>query len=190
MKTIDFSKHVGMRIERAAQFLVDHAPARGLFNGVEIRARYATTHPRDIVNEYHWQWTLRDIRYANSAKGKAERREREQEIARRQARVDDLIANLPIFGDPLSVVLWIRALSEAMNMVGVVVPSAQIERLFNDHGYWQGRCEGDDYRHDDIHNTSCYLAGQFLAILNGDRPGGGMFLVLCDRWIERWSPKD
>ena len=70
MKTIDFSQHVGMRIERAARLLVDNAPARGIFNGVEIRARYATTHPRDIVNEYHWQWTLRAARRANSPEGR------------------------------------------------------------------------------------------------------------------------
>lgn len=190
MKTIDFSAHVGMRIDRAAQLLVDNAPARGLFNGVSIRARYATTHPRDLVNEYHWQRTLRDIRYAHSPKGKAEQREREQRRIERQSQVDVLVASLPIFGDPLSVVLWIRAMIEAMDMVGVLVPTSQIARAFRDHGYRRDMCTGDDYNHDDIHNTACYLAGQFLAILEPNSLGGNTLRFLCDQWIERWSPKD
>jgi hypothetical protein len=100
------------------------------------------------------------------------------------------MANLPIFVDPLSVVLWIRAMVEAMDRVGVVVPSAQIERLFDNEGYRRGMCSEDGYSHDSIHNTAYYLAGQFLSVLEPNSLGGGALLTLCDQWIQRWSPKD
>lgn len=50
MKTIELVR--GRRIENIAIFLCACAPARADFNGIWIRARYATTKPRDIVAYY------------------------------------------------------------------------------------------------------------------------------------------
>lgn len=187
MNIIDFNEHVGMGIETAAALLVSKAPAKGDFNGVWIRAKYSTTHPRDIVNEYHWRWTLRSIVYANSPRGKAEGREREQRRIERQATVDDLVANLPIFADPESVVLWVRAMCTAANMVGVKVPAVRIECLFSEYGYVRDMCCGDNFDHDNIHTSSCWLVGQFLATLD-DHPPLYTITVLCDQWLKRWTP--
>lgn len=43
----------GDRIEDTAEKLVRACPARAIFNGVAVRARYATTNPRDIVTQYY-----------------------------------------------------------------------------------------------------------------------------------------
>ena len=50
MKTIGLLP--GQRIETVARVLCCAAPARADFNGIPLRARYATTKPRDIVASY------------------------------------------------------------------------------------------------------------------------------------------
>ncbi len=42
----------GTSIGNAAQAMVDSAPSRTTFNEIPLRARYATTLPRDIVAHY------------------------------------------------------------------------------------------------------------------------------------------
>lgn len=42
----------GMRIARVAEILCRHAPAKATVNTVTMRARYATTRPADVAEQY------------------------------------------------------------------------------------------------------------------------------------------
>lgn len=42
----------GMRIARVAEILCAHAPAKATVNTVTMRARYATTKPSDVAEQY------------------------------------------------------------------------------------------------------------------------------------------
>lgn len=64
MKDIENMVDPGMRIARVAALLVQNAPARVAVNGVTMRARYATTKPRDIEAQY---WRSLAIRYPRAA---------------------------------------------------------------------------------------------------------------------------
>lgn len=68
MKTIELL--AGTHIVTAAAHLVAHAPARADFNGITIRARYATTKPSDIVSRFRYLCDLRAVAYSESPRGK------------------------------------------------------------------------------------------------------------------------
>lgn len=54
----------GTRLERIARELVLNAPACTSLNGIQLRAKYPTTNPRDIVARYRWLCVLRSINRA------------------------------------------------------------------------------------------------------------------------------
>lgn len=47
----------GVKIQSIAAYLVLEAPARTVVNGIRVRAKYATTNARDVVNQFR-----RDLR--------------------------------------------------------------------------------------------------------------------------------
>lgn len=62
MKTLDLT--VGTTIENAALKLVKQAPSRADFNGIIVRAKYATTQPADIVTQYRRELALHSARWS------------------------------------------------------------------------------------------------------------------------------
>jgi hypothetical protein len=63
MRTIDIRF---MTLERAAQALVDDAPARGNYFGIAMRARYATTRPDDVLEQYQRTLRARALAYGGN----------------------------------------------------------------------------------------------------------------------------
>ena len=54
-----------LALDEAASTLVAKAPAKGDYFGIELRARYATTRPEDVVAQYHR--TVQERAWAYSA---------------------------------------------------------------------------------------------------------------------------
>ena len=157
MNVIDF--RCGTDIDNAACALVAAAPARGVFNGIPIRARYATTAPADIVREYHWRSELRRIVYRNSPRGKAAAAADAKDISSKQAIVAGCLATPPDFADDAAVLTWVETVALA-NRIGVDVSAVKAALLAN--GWESGVNVGEDFRIDDPRNFAGYIVGQWL----------------------------
>lgn len=186
MNTIDFNEHVGMGISQAAEMLVRHWPARGVFNGIPIRARYATTHPCDIVRQYWWERDLKDIRYRHSAEGKCEAAEYVEKVRRKQAILNDLVSTrLPTFNDPEAVVQWVAEVVRASDLMGVFV-DPYIAHVLNGAGFTADMNSDEHYQPDDPANSAGWIVGQFLAALPTKNWSG--IHDFCEEWLKRWTP--
>lgn len=93
MQTIDII--AGTRIEDAAALLVARAPACAEFNGLRIRARYATTRPVDIVAKFFRDSETRSIVWAASPEGKRSATKMAEWIAKMQA-IMDCFVGVPV----------------------------------------------------------------------------------------------
>ena len=58
-------KVFGLGLDEAARKIVEHAPAKCDFYGFELRAKYATTNPRDVAEQYKRMLQLRAWSYWN-----------------------------------------------------------------------------------------------------------------------------
>lgn len=162
MNTIDLSP--GTHISEAARELVRLAPARATFNDIPIRARYATTQPRDIVNEYHRRSEIRYIVYQHSAKGRAQAAERARDLAAKQAIVDtqiDALGSLD-FTNCKAVLAWVEATAPAADRVDVSWDRAAALAAFKAHGWGRGVNCGPDFDPLDPRNFAGWIVGQWL----------------------------
>ena len=75
----------------------------------------------------------------------------------------------------------------ASNLIGVAIPAVRIECLFSEYGYVREMCTGMDFDYHDIHTSSCWLVGQFLAQISEPYPLMDLLVMLCDQWIRRWA---
>lgn len=100
---------------RAAAILCENWPAVGLFRGVRLRARYATTNPADLVRHYMLRVDgfVRDVVYADARR-------------RREIRTVDIDAdvrrNAPYPFDDVTVAINRRAASENEHQIVNTLP--------------------------------------------------------------------
>ena len=187
MRTIELL--AGTSIQKAAETLVQHAPAAGDFNGVRIRARYATTRPTDIVREYRSRCELRAITYRHSDAWKRAEVERLERNARNQAIVDACKAKLSAL--PLSsstihdlhtVLKWCARIAEASDWTGVVLDKEAVRERFSEYGWQRGAyCEAE-FIADDPRAVAGYIVGQWLECWY---PAVDMFLA---KWRAQFLP--
>jgi hypothetical protein len=183
MRTIDFL--AGTPIEQASRLLVENAPARGVFNEIPLRARYATTRPEDIVRHYHWRLELRSITYAHSPRGRKMAAEQEADRASKQATVDACLSALPAldFADADAVVSWVERIADAADRIGVLYDRAAVVETFTAAGWPPGVNCGEDFDESDQRNYAGWIVGQWLA---SGYPNVGMF---AEKWRERFVSK-
>lgn len=162
MQTIELSP--GTTIENAARQLVGGAPARADFNGIRIRARYATTNPRDIVAQYHRDSEFRGIVWRNSPEGRRVAAETEARTSALQVRADRLIALLPSLdmSDPAAVLAWVADMADPGRDLGVDYDHKAVVWHFAAHGWGVGVNCGQDFRADDARNFAGWIVGQWL----------------------------
>jgi hypothetical protein len=171
----------GTSIKEAAHELVLHAPARADFNGIAIRARYATTRPRDIVAQYEHATNARQIAWKHSKAGKAVAADLEARRVAMQNVMDGLLATLPTvdMGSPIAVLTWVKAALRPADTVGVVYDHAAVVLRFRVHGWDVGANCNEDFKPWNARNVAGWIVGQWL---EHRYPG-------LDRFIEDWADK-
>jgi hypothetical protein len=162
MKTIELT--CGTHIDAAAVRLVQNAPARSEFNGIPIRARYATTCPRDIVREWERRMETLSVIYRNSPAGKRADADRLTDILDAQLKIDICLAALPDLDitDPGAVLSWIVDMAEPSDRVGVTFDKPGLVELFARHGWGANVNCGEDFDGDDARNVAGWIVGQWL----------------------------
>lgn len=155
---------VGMSIEQAATLLVKRAPAYTNFNGVKIRARYATTNPRDIVVRYHYLLWEKDVAYDVSPAGKAWAAQMEARRVEYQMRTDALLAGLDAIPEwnARNVLAWVEAFAECSRINGVAFDAPRLVERFAEHGWYPMENCGEDFHEDDADNHAHWIVGQVL----------------------------
>ena len=179
MRSIIFT--AGTSIDNAARALVSNAPARGEFNGIAIRARYATTNPRDIVARYHIMTELRGIVWQASPEGRRIRAEQERRTAEAQSTMDrlvDLLPDLPMT-EPASVLAWVREAAGPADRIGVRWDRDAVKAHFAANGWLPGVNCGEAFNGDDARNFAGWIVGQWLKY---GFPG-------VDRFVDDWRAK-
>ena len=179
MKTIELLWGTG--IETAAHKLVRNAPACADFNGVRLRARHATTRPRDIVAHYHRQSEERSIIWRNSPDGKLVAAETAAAAVWCQAVIDRQMGALAglYFDDVPAVIAWVEPMIEATDRVGVVFNRAAVGTIFAHNGWGTNVNCGEAFDESDARNVAGWIVGQWLAC---GWPG-------IDRFIDDWRAK-
>lgn len=176
MQTIDLLP--GTSIDRAAALLVASAPARADFNGVPIRARYATTRPRDIIAHFLRLSDERTVRWRNSVEGKRVLAEQEAKRLEMQARADECMGLLDVMplAEPRSALMWIARMAPAADRIGIAFDKGEVRRAFARAGWIPGANCGPDFNGEDARNFAGWIIGQWLACW---WPGVAMFV---DQW--------
>lgn len=163
MKTIEF--YAGTRIDEAAEALVHLAPAAAMFNGIRVRARYATTKPQDIVAQFERDQTAAAIRWETSAAGKRSRADQERRWREAQALVDVCIEALTELdmADPRSVLTWVDRMSAPADHVGVTYDHDAVIKQFVAAGWAPGVNCRPAFNGEDARNVAGWIVGQWLA---------------------------
>ncbi len=162
MQTITFN--AGSHIEDVAATLVANAPARTDFNGITLRARYATTQARDIVAHMIWRSDLRSIAYQHSPAGKRTALDAEANRAVAQVTIDAhvrLLLDLD-FSSVDVVLAWVAGIADASDHVGVRLNRAGLREMFENGGWPVGVNCGADFNADDERNFAGWIVGQWL----------------------------
>jgi len=183
MRTIDLL--AGTDIRDAAALLVASAPACADFNGIRIRARFATTNPRDIVAMY---WRLSDERsyvYQCSPEGRRAADESKRDVAAKQATVDRMMLVLPDFDNVPAVLAWVDEFTSAADRVGVMFNRSVIVDAFKAGGWPPGINCGDDFDGDDARNFAGRIVGQ---VLDGYEKHGACPPIVHS-FVEQWSER-
>jgi hypothetical protein len=179
MRTLNLT--VGTDILRAAEMLVLSAPAYAEFNGVPIRARYATTRPRDIVAHFRRLCDKHSAAYQNSPEGKREAEESRLDIVAKQATVDRLCAGLPNFQLPGDVLAWIEEIAPAADRIGVVCDRSKLTLQFAIGKYYSNANCDDHFNGDDPINFARWIVGQWLS------SGNSKIVMYIRHWRERFE---
>ncbi len=160
MQTIELL--AGTSINQAADMLVAAAPARAMFNDIPIRAKYATTNPRDIVNQYLWASDIRRITWEHSPAGKTAAAQAKQYLSECQATLNERVAAMPDFGDVAAVLSWVEAMAPAADHIGVTYDHAAVVAAFTEAGWPPGVNCGPDFDGESPHNFAGWIVGQWL----------------------------
>lgn len=169
MKKLDLLP--GTLISRASAMLVEQAPAHATFNGIAIRARYATTHPRDVEAHYHRLSELRSIQWRASPAGRTYAERDAREIREAQEKLDALMVLLmklsaTELADTGATLAWITHAVALLDRVGVVSDKPAIVLAFEAAGWVANACCGDAFDGEDEGTFARYIVGQFLNGLN------------------------
>ncbi len=180
----------GDSIDRAAVMLVRHAPARADFNGVAIRARYATTKPRDIVARYHHLLELRVIQWQASPAGRAHAEQDAHEIREAQAALDAAMADLHTldFASLDAVLAWIDRVIDPLDRVGVRKDTSTIRTAFEAHGYLPNDYTGDAFDGEDEAIYARWIVGQVLDMLRATGCVRGGMRHFIAEWRTKFGP--
>lgn len=150
-------------IERAAKTLVAKAPACADFNGIRIRARYATTRPEDVERHYQIRDDMRSYVRRNSPAGIAAALRDAADIAAKQDAIDSLVRGLSLldFNNPVAVLAWVEA-AAASRRIGVDYDHGFVERSFEAAGWPKSVNCGDAFNAEDARNVAGWIVGQWL----------------------------
>jgi hypothetical protein len=181
MRTIELLP--GTTIDRAAALLVKRAPACADFNGIAIRARYATTRPLDIVARFQRLCGLRAIQWRASPEGRAQAERDAREIREQQANVDALVAELPALdlASPDAALGWLASAIGPLDRCGVRVDRGAIAQAFEAAGWVAGACCDDAFDGESADVFARWIVGQFLSGLKGPAVYPGL-VGFVDDW--------
>ena len=183
MRTINILP--GTTIDRAAQILCAHAPARFNFNGIEVKARYATTRPADLVVAWRRKMDARAVQWSPERTAR-ERRDAE-EVKAAQAATDALLAALPSidWSDHAGPIAWLVAFSVPADRAGVRFDHAAVYRAFLSHAYDAGVYCDDAFDETSRDIFARYIVGQALdALLRGWAPH-----PMIERFAAQWAQR-
>lgn len=180
MQTIDLL--AGTDIDRAAAMLVASAPARADFNGITIRARYATTKPSDIAAGFRRVCAARSYVYQCSPEGRRAAADGARDIADKQCGVEELMLNLPDFSHVGDVLSWVSAFVALSDRIGVIYDRAAVETMFAAHGWGRGVNCGDGFEPTVARNYAGWIVGQWL-----DYPNSGLVKRFVAEWVARFE---
>ena len=189
MKTIEIM--AGTHIEKAAEILCNFAPARATFNGIEIRARYATTRAADLVAT----WTRRnDARcVAWSPAREAQKRADAEDVRAKQVHIRNMVAGLPAIDwtDHAGPIAWLCTMQNAADRVGVVYDRGAVILAFALAGYERNVYCGDTFDGNDRNIFARWLIGQALEGIAAHGAPHGMIHRFADDWRAKFgaSPK-
>ncbi len=166
---------LGGHVEEMARQLVAHAPAVCDFNGIRIRARYATTRPADIVAYYMRCLSENSITWKHSPEGRRYEADRVQRVEMASAKMKIAMAALSSldFDDAGAVLGWLESVLEPADIVGVEYDRARVQRLFAKAGWISGANTGQAFEPENSVNVAGWIVGQWLRC---GYPGLGRFI--------------
>ena len=175
MQTIDAMP--GTSIETFATMLVARAPARGVFNDIELIATHGMS-PGFIVTTYWEKSEARAEARRNSPEGKAVAAEQERRRAAAQRTVDVAVAALPAldFSNVTSVLTWVESVADAADRTDVTWDRDAVLETFRVNGWEPGANCNDDFDADDARNFAGWVVGQWL------QSGYPMVKMFADQW--------
>lgn len=139
-------------------------PCTAYFNDIKLVA--STGDKSDnIVGFFHQECERRSVEYRESPAGKRAEREAEERRQAAQAKLDQLMTQLPTldFGNLTTLVNWLDELQDPSDHIGVNRPWQQIVETFVQHGFTPGMNCGENFDEEDEANFAGYLIGQALS---------------------------
>lgn len=181
MKTMEFLP--GTCIDDAAATLVANAPAQTNFNGICVRARYATTCPQDVVSQFNRDMDARSEAWANSVYGREQAAERTRHRANMQKIIDQHMERLRWidFTNARLVLYWVGGIADAVDCLGVKYNHETVIEMFKTRGWFPNVNCDDQFNADDARNFAGWIVGQWL---DCKYPGVIRFI---EQWCERFD---
>lgn len=178
MKTIQL--RLGQSIESGARELCAQAPARADFNGIMLRARYATTRPEDVAMEYGRRSRAQSAMWSPERTARAARWAAEQEATRKRIAAECSALPTIDWTDHAEPLAWIERVVEEN------IPNASgIASIFGERGYVADACTDDAFDGENRDNVARFIVGQAMANL----ARVGAIHPMCGEFVRRWRSK-
>lgn len=138
-----------------------------------------------LATRWRFESDLRWKNYRASAEGTAEAQRRREEIARKQAMVDDLVATWPIVAPNgwAAILHWVETLTENADDVGVKLDHAVLASMLETSGHIENQHVGESRAFFETpDNLARYIMGQVINCLRSGMPPHPVCLGFIERW--------
>lgn len=154
------------------------------FNGIQVIAT-PTSNSYDLMKEYKRKMERLNEAYQNSPEGLAAKKRSEDEVARMQEELNQLVPRLFNAGSIEETLAILKEIQPLTDRVGVKKPIGEIVKVFKDQGYVAGMNTNENFKIDDKENFAGYIIGQCLSMLENV----GAIHSCVIRFINEWEAR-
>lgn len=179
-KVLSYEPCAGENIEYAAESAIalakkEDASVSFFFNEISLCVD-ANSQKKDVVAAFMSAIDKRADDYRKSPAGQAALSKRQQEVAAKQARLDQQVQNMDaaIQGGLKTLIPWIKQYADDGDDIDVNRHHDTVLKKLVDAGYKSGECTGKDFVKGNKEIMGRYIIGQAVSCMDGSGPFGKM----------------
>ncbi len=181
MKTIETV--CGKGLSETIQRLIENAPAQTTFNGLRVRAKYATTKPMDVSTQYWRDWEMRSFIHKHQPATIKQRAIDAAKWNKAKQIAEALRSSAPCDLSDLPAVLgWLKSYVLTADECGQSVVIEDRDR-WEAAGYVPDMNLHDAFNGEDPINFAGYIVGQVMTY-----PHPNLILGFIEQWSTKFGP--